>query len=373
MAMATAKGTRTLRPGKRAFVFSRSAYPGMQRFASTWTGDNKSDWGHLRVSIPMVLNMGLSGQAMTGPDIGGFWGAPTPELMARWFAAGIFYPFHRNHTQDGSPPQEIWSFGPEIERICSAFIRLRYAFLPYIYSLFFFAWKKGWPVMRPLLFHFPDDPRCYESEVADSQYLAGDAVLVAPVVWQGRSDREIYLPGRSENGGVNSWVCYRTHRIFSGGTAIREEVLLDQVPLFIRKGSAIAMSPGIMHAGQAFEGDITIDIYPDKFIHGNLYLDDGLSDAFMDNGYSFFEVKGTAAEKVIELEIMRSDGALSPAWGSVKGLVVRIAMYGERKSSVRISAEEIQLPEKSAWFVEDWLCFRTDVSGAGTRMKIQFG
>ena len=65
---------------KRPFVLTRSNFLGGHRFAATWTGDNNSSMKHLKQSIPMSLNLSLSGQPFNGPDIGGFAGNATSEL-----------------------------------------------------------------------------------------------------------------------------------------------------------------------------------------------------------------------------------------------------------------------------------------------------
>ncbi|RPJ09708.1 MAG: DUF5110 domain-containing protein [Spirochaetaceae bacterium] len=383
MARATAEGLRKLRAGMRQFVFSRAAYAGMQRWASTWTGDNRSNWGHLRLSIPMILNLGMSGMPMTGPDIGGFWDAPTKELLARWFAAGVLYPFHRNHTQNGSPPQEIWSFGPEIEEICARFIRMRYAFIPYLYALFFVAWKNGWPIMRPLVFHFPMDPKCYEDMFADTEYMAGDSVLVAPILWQGKSERCIYLPCEKNNDDINpasipglvikpalvEWVCHRTHRIFSGGMKITEKVPLDEVPLFVRRGSVLPMSPGIMTTAQAFSQEIVLDVYPAKTLDGVIYLDDNQTEEYQDGKYSLFKISGKTDDKSMELQVRRAEGSLSPAWARINTIIVRIACYGQKHDMRQIKVDGKLLSDQAFLIKDDWLCFK--FSDFGPDLKIE--
>ena len=83
---------------RRPFVLTRSGYAGIQRYAAVWTGDNASRWSHLRGSIPMLLNLSLSGVAFCGADIGGFFRSCTPELYARWIQLGALYPFARTHS-----------------------------------------------------------------------------------------------------------------------------------------------------------------------------------------------------------------------------------------------------------------------------------
>ncbi len=133
-ARATYKGLMQLRPNLRPFVLTRAAYSGTQRYAASWTGDNSSTWNHLRISLPMLLNLGISGYSFVGADIGGFIGSPTPELLTRWMEVGAFNTIYRNHTAKGSTAQEPWVHGSEHEAIRRRYIEARYRLLPYIYT-----------------------------------------------------------------------------------------------------------------------------------------------------------------------------------------------------------------------------------------------
>jgi alpha-glucosidase len=90
---------------------TRASYAGGQRYAVTWTGDNSSTWNHLKLSIPMLLNLGMSGFAYSGADVGGFIGTPSPELMTRWIEIAAFAPIFRAHSEKGLPPKEPWVHG----------------------------------------------------------------------------------------------------------------------------------------------------------------------------------------------------------------------------------------------------------------------
>ena len=105
-------GMKTLRPDERGFVMTRASYAGGQRYAVTWTGDNSSTWDHLRLSIHQLINLGLSGFAYAGSDVGGFTGGPSPELMTRWFEIATFAPIFRDHSAKGTPRAEPWVDGP---------------------------------------------------------------------------------------------------------------------------------------------------------------------------------------------------------------------------------------------------------------------
>jgi alpha 1,3-glucosidase len=68
--MATAEGLVKRGEGKdRPFVLSRALFAGSQRYGAIWTGDNSADWDHLRVSVPMVLTLGLTGMSFSGQII----------------------------------------------------------------------------------------------------------------------------------------------------------------------------------------------------------------------------------------------------------------------------------------------------------------
>lgn len=177
MAKASRKGILAANPNKRPFVLSRANYLGGQRYAAAWTGDNSASWEHLRMSVPMVLNLGLSGQPFCGPDIGGFLGNATPELFGQWIATGAFYPFSRAHTVDGSKNQEPWAFGNEIEKVSRTALQRRYCLLPYLYTLFHEASVDGMPVMRPVFFA---DVRDLDLRREDQAFLLGANLLVVP-------------------------------------------------------------------------------------------------------------------------------------------------------------------------------------------------
>jgi len=227
MAAAAREGALLAKPRERPFVLTRAGYAGIQRHAAVWTGDNSSTWEHLAASVPALLNLGLSGVAFCGTDVGGFLDSPTPELFARWMQLGALMPFFRNHSNKDSRPQEPWEFGPEVERICRDAIRLRYRLRPYLEQCFTEAHERGWPVMRPLLFHFQDDA---VAAACNDQFLLGAHLLVAPVLAPGVASRSVYLPrGRWRD--VWSW------RAFRGGRHILAPAPLDRVPLFVREGA----------------------------------------------------------------------------------------------------------------------------------------
>jgi alpha-glucosidase len=268
MARSSYEGLRALRPDKRVMLMTRSGWAGVQRYAMHWTGDNASTWDHLRLSVQMCLNLGLSGVALTGPDIGGFTGSCKPELFARWMEVGAFMPFYRVHAWLGSANQEPWSFGEEVEAISRRYLEMRYELLPYIYTAMWQTVSTGTPMMRAMAFAYPDDLATYSM---DDQYLFGDAFLVAPVVEQGTRQREVYLP-RGE------WIDYWSGERYGGRQIITVPAPLERLPLFVKAGAVIPTWPVQQYVGEKAIDTVTLACYPaEQAATSLLYEDDGIS------------------------------------------------------------------------------------------------
>ena len=239
MGKATYEGIRKY-SGKRPFVITRACYAGSQKYTTVWTGDNQSLWSHLQMSIPQLCNLGMSGFAFCGADIGGFGADATPELLIRWIQAAVFSPLYRNHSSRGSRFQEPWQFGDEVVDIYRKYVELRYKFIPYIYDLFYQGQKTGLPVMRPLVLHYENDQNTRE---INDEFLVGENILVAPVVEQGARRRMIYLP-------EGTWYDYWTGQAIEGAGYILREAPLDICPIYIKAGSLIPTYEPMNYIGE---------------------------------------------------------------------------------------------------------------------------
>ena len=228
---ATYEAFRTLLPETRPFIISRAGYSGIQRLACVWTGDNASWWEHLLMSVPMCLNMGLSGIPFVGADVGGFQFDTDPELLTRWTQLGVFVPFFRNHSAVDTCRQEPYSLDEPHKSICRDFIKLRYRLIPYIYTLMRQAATSGTPIMRPLVFEFPEDPKTHG--IFD-QFMLGSGIMVAPVYQPEAKCRAVYLP-------EGEWFHLYTGKVITGNRYILAETPLDRIPVFFREGAIIPL------------------------------------------------------------------------------------------------------------------------------------
>lgn len=269
MARSTFEGLKRLRPDARPFVLTRAGYAGVQRYSAVWTGDNVASWDHLRLSIPMLLNLGVSGVPFVGSDVGGFSGNPSPELYARWLQAAALTPFLRSHSEAGSKPHEPYSFGEEFTRINRASVELRYRLLPYLYTLFREHTETGAPVMRPLWFEYPDDTRTYTLE---DEYLVGRDLLVAPVVRESATKRGVYFPAGDK------WVDWWTGKTYPGGFDAEVEAPLDRLPLFVRAGAVIPTQAVVQHTGEMRAAPLSLLVVPGADGTSSLYEDAGDGD-----------------------------------------------------------------------------------------------
>ena len=293
---ATKMGFEIARPGRRWFILTRSAYAGIQRLAAVWTGDNQSDWGHMAISIPMLLNLGLSGVPFAGADVGGFGDDVDPEMLVRWTQLGAFYPFFRNHSSKGTRRQEPWVFGEPWSSYVAEAIRLRYRLLPYIYSMFIEAHRSGKPVIRPLFAEFPQDEQSY---VVEDEFLVGPSLLVAPVLTPGARARAVYLP-------QVRWLDLWSGEVLEPGWRL-VEAPIDRVPLFLREDGAVVTTEPRSSATEPW-GTVTIDVFVGRKACAVLYDDDGETADF-EKG-RFFEAKvcierrgGDAVIRVEELHM----------------------------------------------------------------------
>ena len=231
MARAAFESLQGMRPGRRPWIVSRSGWAGLQRYAWCWTGDVASTWPALRMTVAMVLSLGLSGIPFTGPDIGGFSGAPSAELFTRWFQLATFLPFFRTHSALGTPRREPWCWEEPTLTHLRDLLNLRGCFLPYLYTLAWEASRTGAPLVRPLFWPAADDPALWDVEDA---FLLGDALLVAPVVEEGATERAVTLPrGR--------WYDFWSDTVYDGPGLVHLPAPLARIPLLVRAGSVLPL------------------------------------------------------------------------------------------------------------------------------------
>ena len=296
---------------ERALILARDAYLGAQHNGTIfWSSDIYPTWDTLKRQVPTGINFVASGMPYWSTDIGGWQYLPYthkperpvlidpsdardevhnyddyPELYVRWFEYGAFQPNFRAH---GSRPQnEVWSYGKQAEPILEKYLRLRYTLMPYIYSLGWKTHETGAPFMRGLFMDFGDDPKV--ADIGD-EYMFGPALLVAPVVEQGMTTRQVYLPAGAD------WYNYWTNEKLRGGQTVTVAAPIDTLPLFVRAGSILPMGAPVESTNekQALQ---EVRVYPGADASFDLYSDDGTTYAYEKGEMQIAHLHWSEAEK----------------------------------------------------------------------------
>jgi len=313
---ATYEGLLALSPDQRPFVLTRASYAGGQRYAATWTGDNSSSWEHLHLSINMLANLGVSGFAYSGDDIGGFTGhQPSAELLTRWIEVGAFNPIFRDHYDNAKAPQEVWVDGPEQLAIRRRYIEERYRLMPYIYALAEENSRTGLPILRPVYLEFPATVGGdWGNSGQGDQFMLGDDLLVAPPeTWESPAAYKIGLPGPG-------WFDYWTGQRLAGANTT-ETPRLDHLPVFVRPGAMLVKQPLVQSTAETPRGALELHVYPGEHCAGQLYLDDGVSFAYRRGAYlrqSFSCADGAAA---LDIAFGAREGRYAPWWQQIAVVV----------------------------------------------------
>jgi alpha-glucosidase (family GH31 glycosyl hydrolase) len=318
---------RQRRENVRNFIIGRGGFTGMHRFAGLWTGDNASTWDFMKINISQVLALGISGQSVSGADIGGFetrgdekWA--DPQLLMRWTMLGSFLSWFRNHYNGKFGKkwfQEPYQYGKDwvlnkvpwnqkhlykaVLPVCRRYIHIRYKFMQLLYDTMFENTLTAKPIIRPL-FLSENDPALFYDKInfLDNQFSVGKDLLVAPVLEEQNTGddgrRDVYLPNIESDYYGNRWYTYQHNKYkleqaIAGGTTINydasfkyewgeknpdEDKHIDfLVPLFVRAGAIIPTIEVENYVGEKDFNPVTVNVYPGPYGTYSMYQDDGRS------------------------------------------------------------------------------------------------
>ncbi len=228
--------------GNEGFIafFSRSSYiNGNQHSTFYWAGDQTTYWqanDGLPSVVPALLSSGMSGMAINHADIGGFMSftrmngrikvVRTEEMLKRWIELCAFTPVFRSH-EGILPDDNIQVYDDEMQAYYARFAKIHERLRPYLEEQVEMATVKGYPVIRHLYLHFPNDKNTYNLQ---QQYLLGKDVLVAPVTKKGAREIEVYIP-------PGEWRHLLTDEIFSGGLKYKVDAPLGTPAVFVETNS----------------------------------------------------------------------------------------------------------------------------------------
>uniref|UniRef100_A0A915ASA5 Galactose mutarotase N-terminal barrel domain-containing protein n=3 Tax=Parascaris univalens TaxID=6257 RepID=A0A915ASA5_PARUN len=255
--------------GKRGAVISRSTFPSSGRYGGHWLGDNSATWEDLRTAVIGVQEFNMFGIPYVGSDICGFLGDSNEELCLRWHQLGAFHPFARNHNDRASKAHHptVWPFVADATRNA---LHFRYYYLPYLYSLHFEASLYGGTVVRPVFFEFPEDEHTHDLSY---QFLWGSSIMFLPVVYQGASVVDAYIPNAV-------WYSIRQSdygNVIDSGMRTFDAPLHDMIPVLVRGGSIILrQEPSVStFAARQHTFDLLIALDEKQQASGRFYWDEG--------------------------------------------------------------------------------------------------
>jgi alpha-glucosidase len=330
-------------PGKRPYVISRAGCPGVQRYAQTWSGDNATSWHTLRYNIPMGLGLSLSGLPNTGHDVGGFVGdSPDPELFVRWVQNGIFHPRFTIHSIGvGAQVNTPWMYAETLPLVRDL-LNFRYRLIPYLYTLLAESAQTGRPIIRPMVYHFPQDAACHTESF---DFMLGPNLLVASVLEPGARTRSVYLPT-----GVD-WCDFHSGAWYTGGQTLELDAPLDRIPLLVPAGGIIPMGRAMRYVGAEPDDVREALIFPARAGGESTFTlieDDGISTDYRHGGQTHVPLRVLATAETITVLVDEPFGGYDLPYDAVtfilppgevravEGGAVVTDAQGQRRITVRL-------------------------------------
>jgi len=284
----------------RPFLWTVMGWAGVQRYAVTWTGDQSGSWDYIRWHIPTLIGSGLSGQAYATGDVDGIFGG-SPETFTRDLQWKAFTPVLMGMSGwSEATRKHPWWFDEPYRSINRQYLKLKLRLTPLMVSLAREAERSGAPLVRGLMWDFPNDPKAF-SEAAKHQFLLGRELLVAPVfrsqAASGGWRRDIHLP-------QGLWFDYWDGRSINApaqGQGLDLQVSLDKLPVFVRGGAILPMQPEMLFEGHKPRDELLLDLYPQgdsQTTQTTIYEDDGLTRRYREGEFAEQQIRMLAGARI---------------------------------------------------------------------------
>lgn len=306
-------------PGQRVFHLTRSATAGAQRYgAMVWSGGASKTWDALKLQVPMLIGTAISGMPHFASGIGGFPNVldlrngqtnvttlnrqddTSPEMYTRWFQFGTFSPVLltcRGEEQNCEP----FAFDEQTGQITSRYLEYRYRLVPFLYSYMYKTAMTGEGLIRPMFFMFEQE----EAYDKDYQYMFGKEMLVAPVLDEGASEVEVWLPELENNRG---WIDLHSGEKFEGGQTLEVNTPLDEIPVFVHQPSLFPLGKVKPHLGASPDDTLTLMVYPGGKAIFDLYEDDGTSNDYLKGKFAVTSLRTTTNGNELKIRINAANG-----------------------------------------------------------------
>ena len=275
------------RRGSRAMLYSRWGGLGNHRYHIGFSGDSHSVWQALQFQPYFTATASNVAYGWWSHDIGGHVGATDPELFARWVQFGALSPCLRLHsTKDALSERRPWAFTKEVFRASRNAFHLRYGLEPYFYTMARVAMDTSVSLCRPMYYEYPEEEAAY---AARYQYFLGDEMIAAPIVFPadpvtGLATQDVWIP-------EGTWFDFFTHESFTGPRWVRIVGDLDRIPLLVRAGAIIPMSPLAKTTDELPNDQLILHFFPGQSGYFQMYEDDGVSEDYHHGDYEWTDIK----------------------------------------------------------------------------------
>jgi oligosaccharide 4-alpha-D-glucosyltransferase len=326
-------------PDERPFILMRAGSSGSQRFGLIpWSGDVERSWGGLHSQPEIALQMGMQGLAYMHSDLGGFaFNLLDDELYARWLQYGVFQPIFRPHGHEDVASEPVMR-AARAKALARKAIELRYRMLPYNYTLAFENNQQGLPLMRPLLFQEPANPRLHGFS---ESYLWGNELLVTPIVQKALASKTVHFPAGS------AWFDFYSGRRHAPGTRATVKLVPEHIPVFVRAGAFIPMAPLVQTTRDYTTAHVELHYYHDRSVKngsGKLYDDDGKTAAAYEKGkYELLSFTSKLNGNQLSLGLARRTGKAYQA--TPRSFAVLVHNIGSKPTGVMLDGQ----PVTHAW------------------------
>lgn len=274
---------------KRPFIFSRWGGYGNHRYPLGFSGDSIVSWRSLAFQPYFTATAANVGFGWWSHDIGGhFFGKEDPEMYARWVQFGLFSPILRLHST-ANPFHER---RPYAQRDLNAAIaasdalRLRHAFIPYLYAMGWKTTSENRILARPMYYSYPNHDEAY---ACSNQYEFGTELIAAPFITPidkttNVARQVVWLPD-------GDWYHFFTGEHYRGGGWHAVYGTLQEIPVFARSGAIVPLAENLDWSETGCPEALEVRVFAGADNTFELYEDDGVSNAYADGHYSITPIR----------------------------------------------------------------------------------
>ncbi len=295
---------------RRALIFHRWGGLGSHRYQIGFSGDAKIDFSTLAFEPYFTSTASNVGYCWWGHDLGGHAFTSEsivndPELVLRWIQYGVFSPIFRTHaTKDERIERRIWKFDNFSDMLKA--VNLRYALIPYIYTMGRKAYDTGVGICRPLYYDYPESNEAYDYE---GEYMFGDEMLVSPITKAGDANgnvhAQIWLP-------KGSWFEACSGEKLEGGNTYTRSFGKTDIPYYFKAGAIVPNYPHAMNL-KTRPDNLTIQFVPGADGSFSLYEDENDTEGYRDGVYATTKIEQSYGES-------ESTYTINPIEGSFPGM-----------------------------------------------------